>query len=293
MRIKPRYPILLPLLFILVFSFFLNFFIEDKTALKKVDASLLRPSLSLPIVIYHHILTRANMPDSLYISPQELEGDFLYLKVQGFHSIHMKDLIAYVDSNQALPEKPILLCFDDGYLNNYVYAFPLLQKYNMKMVLSLIGKSTDEFSKKTDINLDYSYANWDQIKEMIESGYVEIQNHSYNLHSLKGSRFGASINPGEDFLAYELELSRDIGNFQKYLTQKTASTPTTFCYPFGYISPESDGILKNMGFRASLSSNGGINRIEQNPDALFSLKRNNRPHNISSEAFFKGIYRVK
>lgn len=260
---------------------------------KKVDAGINLTTVKLPIVMYHHILNTSNMPSSLYITPVELECDFKYIQEHGYKAINMEDLIEYVYKNKALPPKPILLSFDDGYLNNYVYAFPLLKKYNLKIVLSLIGKSTDDFTNKSDINLDYSYATWGQINQMLQSGNVEIQNHSYNLHSLKNGRRGCSKNPGEEFADYATILNNDIGYFQNYLMEKIHIKPTTFCYPFGYISKESVIILKNMGFKGSLSSYGGINYINHDPNNLFSLKRNNRPHGISSADFFAKLSKYK
>ena len=59
----------------------------------------------------------------------------------------MADLIAYVRDGTPLPEKPIILSFDDGYYNNYVYVLPLLQQYSARIVLSLLGRNTDDFTE--------------------------------------------------------------------------------------------------------------------------------------------------
>jgi peptidoglycan/xylan/chitin deacetylase (PgdA/CDA1 family) len=253
------------------------------------ESSNTNENIRLPILIYHHVLNTSSMPDTLFVTPQELESDFKYLSENKYNTITMDTLIQYVHNNKSIPDNPIILSFDDGYLNNYVYVFPLLKKYGFNAVFSIIGNSTDKFTQKKDINLEYSYATWDQIKEMAESGIIEIQNHSYNLHSMNGHRVGCSKINGEPLNNYEMDLYQDIGNFQTYLYQKTGKTPSTFSYPFGYISKESVDILKKIGFKASFSSNGGINKITKNPDCLFLLKRNNRPHGISTQNFFKKL----
>ena len=94
----------------------------------------------------------------------------------------MTQLIDYVYDQKELPQNPIILSFDDGYLTTYEYVVPLLKKYNMKIVLSLIGVDTDNFSKTFDNNLDYAHMTWNQLNEMACSGLVEIQNHTYNLY---------------------------------------------------------------------------------------------------------------
>ena len=95
----------------------------------------------------------------------------------------MKEVIDYVNGTGFLPKKPIVLSFDDGYYNNYYYAFPLLKKYNMKAVISIVGKLSDDFSQTPDENPSYAHLTWDDILEMHLSGCWEIQNHSYNCHS--------------------------------------------------------------------------------------------------------------
>ncbi|MBR2038566.1 MAG: polysaccharide deacetylase family protein, partial [Lachnospiraceae bacterium] len=92
-------------------------------------------------------------------------------------------LADYVENGTMLPEKPVLLTLDDGYENNYTNAFPLLKKYNMKAVISLIGK---------DMRL-----NENQLKEKHDSGLVEIGNHTYDLHSISGDVKDADKKPGE------------------------------------------------------------------------------------------------
>ena len=201
----------------------------------------------------------------------------------------MTDLIAYVYENSVLPEKPIIITFDDGHYNNLGYAVPLLKKYNMKAVISIVGKYTDTFSESDEANLNYSYLRWKDIEELMNSGIIEFQNHTYNLHSESNGRMGCSKKLYESEENYRKILSNDIILLQQKFQENTGYTPNTFTYPFGSISKSSLPIIKNLGFKASLSCSTGVNNITKNPDCLYCLRRNNRPSGISTYDFFKKI----
>ncbi len=257
--------------------------------------SITEDGIPVPIIMYHSILKKSPEMGKYVITPNEFENDLIYLKNHGYSTINMTDLINYVYNDGELPSKPVVITFDDGNLNNYIYGKPILQKYQMKAVISIVGKFSEQFSSTytsttpPTSNPDYAYASWEQIKEMSDSGYFEIQNHTYSLHSTK-TRNGIKRIKGEPLEVYSNVLTSDIGMLQDKLTEVTGIRPNTFTYPFGSISKESKDILKNLGFKATLSCAEGINIINKNKeDALFRLKRNNRPHGISSENFFKKL----
>ena len=119
-----------------------------------------------------------------------MEEDLLYLQRQGCTTVVMSDLIAYVQQGTPLPEKPVMITFDDGYYNNYLNAYPLLQKYQMKAVISIIVGETDKYSELDENKENYSHITWDMINEMMESGLEEVPNPSQML--LDGRPEGAS-----------------------------------------------------------------------------------------------------
>jgi peptidoglycan/xylan/chitin deacetylase (PgdA/CDA1 family) len=240
-----------------------------------------KTAICIPILMYHEVkLTKAGKD---VIMPYEFETDLKYLKENGYETIVMSDLIDYVYSGKPLPEKPIILTFDDGYLNNYTNVFPLLKKYNMKIVMSIIGKNTDDFTNIPDDNIDYSHVTWNQINEMISSGLVEIQNHSYNMHTITSARFGCQKKYGESLEHYTQFLSDDIIKLQDELKFYTGYTPSTFTYPYGKVSEDSLPIIKKLGFKASLSCDYGLNLITRDPSVLFGLRRICRSHGYSAQ----------
>ncbi|HEX2927095.1 MAG TPA: polysaccharide deacetylase family protein [Ruminiclostridium sp.] len=244
--------------------------------------------IRVPIVMYHGILQKSKDLGKFVITPTEFENDVKYLKDHGYDSVSMTDLINYVYNDADLPPKPVVLSFDDGFYNNYIYATPILEKYQMKAVISIVGKYSDESTKAADNNVGYSYLTWEQIKNMSDSGYFEIQNHTYNLHMIGSKRRGATKRNGESIEAYKTLLNSDIGKTQERLTKATGIVPNTFTYPYGFVSKDSVPILKEMGFKATLSCDEGVNFIDKNKtDILFGLKRENRPHGISTGNFFR------
>jgi hypothetical protein len=89
-------------------------------------------AIAVPIIMYHEVKTSKLGKDA--ISPYEFESDLKFLQENSYTPITMTQLIDYVYNDAALPENPIILSFDDGYLNNYVYAYPLLEQYQVKIV---------------------------------------------------------------------------------------------------------------------------------------------------------------
>ena len=254
--------------------------------LSPTQASEEADGVSLPILMYHSVLKDKSRAGKYVVSPDTLEQDMLYLKDRGYTTVVMEDLINYVENGVPLPEKPVMLTFDDGHLNNKTYVYPLLQKHGMKAVISIVGEYTELFSNTPDPNPAYAYLTWDDIREMSGSGVVEFQSHSYALHNEK-PRKGAAKKRGENTAAYQKMLTDDLSKLQDCLAQKSGITPTTFTYPFGAISKDSTSVVKALGFKASLSCYEKPNCITRDPDCLYELNRYNRANGLSTEKFMK------
>lgn len=245
--------------------------------------------IEVPIIMYHSILKDPSRSNKYTVTPAVLEEDLKYIKDKGYTTVTIADLISYVYDDKPLPEKPIVLTFDDGHYNNYGYLFPLLEKYDMKAVISIVGSYTDKFTETDEANLNYSYLRWKDIKELMDTGRIEFQNHTYNLHSNTGKRIGTKKIKGETDEHYKNILKDDILKLQQEFEKNTHYTPQCFTYPFGGISNASLDIIKELGFKASLSCEQGINKLTKNPNSLYLLKRYNRPSYISTYNFFQKI----
>lgn len=244
--------------------------------------------IPLPILMYHHILKDPSKHGAYVVSPQEFEDDLVFLKENGYQAITVSDLISYAKENAPLPQKPVMITFDDGYLSTLEYAHPLLEKYNMKAVVSVVASYTEEYSTSCDRHVSYAHLSWEDLRFMSVSGIFEVQNHTYDMHkNKKGERHGAKKVSGESAEEYELEFKRDVSLAQNMLSKNCDITPTCFTYPFGMVSSESEEFVKEMGFCASLSCFEGINYITNDPECFYLLKRFNRAHGRSAKKILK------
>lgn len=250
-------------------------------------------AVELPVLMYHGLIKNPKHQNRFVIHPDIFENDLKYIKHNGYTCIVVQDLIDYIYNDHPLPEKPIMITFDDGYYNNYLYAFPLIKKYECKIVLSPIGKSTDDYSKIKDEHADYSHVTWEHIKEMVNSGFVEIQNHTYDMHSNKRPRIGCTKKKGESLEQYRKNLTQDIMKMQDRVKSETGNFPTAFVFPFGAISKEAPEIIRDMGFKCTFCCEGRLNRITKDPECLYSLCRFIRPNSISTKQYFAKILKCK
>lgn len=249
---------------------------------KTVPASVsVSEGVRVPILMYHIILKNSN-GNKYTVSPSDFEKDLKFLDEHGYTTVFMQDLIDYVYDGTPLPEKPVVLTFDDGYYNNYYYIYPLLKQYQAKAVISVVGTYTDQYSETVDTNVNYAHLSWDNLREMTESDLVEIQNHTYNLHSLENGRKGCQKNQNESSEKYAELLIKDLDKLQNECLEQLGNAPTTFTYPYGFISEESLDIVKSLGFKASLSCEEGMNELERNQEQLYKMKRYIRTPEISA-----------
>ena len=252
---------------------------DDKSAKEEVF---------LPIIMYHSILKDKKLQNDYTIPPTLFENDLKYLTDNGYTTVTVEDLINYVYHGRDLPDKCIMLTFDDGYYNNYYYAFPLLKKYKCKAVISPIASMTEKFTQTQDISVTYGHISDDNIREMVNSGYVEIQNHSYDMHTLT-PRKGVSKKRGESAEDYKNTVTNDITKAQNYLENVTGKKPSCFVYPFGAKSEGTEEIVRELGFVCTMTCTEEPNVITRDKESLFELGRYRRDGKESMEKLMKSI----
>ncbi|MBQ2897135.1 MAG: polysaccharide deacetylase family protein [Clostridia bacterium] len=262
--------------FLMAISVFCMAFAIYILYVKNVEpAGAVKNGKELCVLMYHSILNDKNRAGEYIITPEMFENDLKYLKENGYTTIVTQDLINYVEKNMSLPEKAVIITFDDGYYNNYSYAYPLLKKYNMKGVLSIIGYYTEQYSMQKVLNNNYSHVTWQMLKQMSDEGVFEVQNHSYNLHDLK-KRKGILKQKKETSEEYQKMLKDDLVKNQRLLKINSGITATAFTCPFGAVNDEALSIIKSLGFKATYGCEEGLNYITKDPECLYELKRYNR-----------------
>src|SRR5690606_30612784 len=167
-------------IFILAFSCFVFFSIQN-TGNSNEEATLADPkiglvsnstgSIEIPVLMYHILLPGRN--DSISVDPARFKEQMLALASAGYNTITEAELLDYLEQKAALPEKPILITFDDGYLSNYTEAFPILKELNMKASIYVVASRI--FEDSGSIAGEYPKISWKQAREM--KGTISIQSH--------------------------------------------------------------------------------------------------------------------
>lgn len=255
---------------------------------KNVSAEI---EVKVPIVMYHHITENKAKTGKYVIHTEELENDMKYLSSKGYTAVFVADLINYVSGKISLPDKVIMITFDDGFKSVYKLAMPILEKYNMKAVLAVVGSITQEYTDNNNTNINYSYLTWSELSELNQSGIFEIQNHTYNMHTLllcNNGRNGISKKKGESDIEYKNVIVADLQKMQNELYEKSGIVATAIAYPYGAYSKETLNIIKELGFKSNFLCEEKIPTIIRGDEnSLYNLGRFNRASGIKTEDFFK------
>lgn len=230
-------------------------------------------SAQVPILMYHNLAQEGSGNDT--ISVQRFEEHLAALQDAGYTTITFQDLLAYVEQGTELPEKPVLLTFDDGYESNYTLAYPLLQQYQMKATIFVIGVSMGKDTYKDTGQAMIPHFTQEQAAEMEASGLVAIESHGYDMHEVQGRdpepiRVGILPREDESEWDYAAFLQEDC----QAMTDLLGTTPGVLAYPYGYASELSEVVLHEMGIYATVTIEEKINTIVKGlPQSLRQMGR--------------------
>lgn len=228
--------------------------------------------IQIPILMYHHFDSDPQKTNDVTILPEEFEKQIKYLSENGYTSIISQDLLEYKEGKKEIPKKPVFITSDDGYLSNYEIMYPILKKYNMKATIFIIGERIDNADKPSEA---IPKLNWDNVREMYESGLIDFQCHTYDSHDrvetingLKGNFSSRLIDESEE--EFKKRIDEDIKMNIKGIEENLGYTPVAFSYPFGDTSETSAEILEQNNIKVTFRAEGGV---EENPSKLSLLKR--------------------
>ena len=246
-------------------------------------------SVDLPIVMYHSVLK--SRQSKYVVTPTQIEKDFEAYQKMGYTPVFMREVIDFVDGQGSLPQKPMVITFDDGHYNNMHYVLPIAKKFDFKFVINPVTSFSVFSEEKNDhSNPAYSYLMLNQMAELEKSGLVEIGNHTHNMHKFN-PRYGIKQKSNESTEKYVATLTADIQKAQDLLAANGVTRPTTFAYPFGAYNTTARDTLISIGFRAFLTCNEGVSKVTLgDPASLYSLKRYNRSGNTTTDSFIKKVF---
>lgn len=214
-----------------------------------------RYTKKLPVLLYHHI--SEEVTNDMIVSPGRFEEHMKALADEGYTSVTLDEVISYIEEGKDLPEKAVLITFDDGYMSNYEYAYPILKKYGLNAVIFAVGETYGkDVYPDTDVKI-YPHFGDNEREEMEKSGVIEIQSHSYAMHQNAGLEAGEAY---EDMLIKERENEEEyVRRMQKDLEQwdelMKLSKPKALAFPHGRSDVLTQAILNEHGVKLTFSTN--------------------------------------
>lgn len=264
---------------------------------KKAENQAEIEQTELTVLMYHNVSEEISNPYS--ISPALFEGQMQALKNAGYHTVTFAQVTEYVKTGKNLPEKPIVISFDDGYEENLTVAAPILKKLGMCAEINVIGVSEGKDTYKETGEPMIPHFSAEQAIEWIEEGVIELGSHSYDMHqveSLDGEncRKGVYTISGETEAEYIALFREDFTKSKTALEAATGKAVQVYAYPFGYHTDLTEVLLWEMGIEVTLTVDEGINTVVAGlPQSLRAMKRCNISDEIAAEEIVSYLERKK
>ncbi len=245
-----------------------------------------KETISLPIVMYHHVSKNPASWGPYVVSEDELEADLQWLRSNGYETVSVRNLLDWENGDFIMPEKPCMISFDDGACSTAAYAEPLLARYGFCGVAAVIGTVCEKFSDNGEQDAELSNLSWEAVRELAERGTIEVICHTWDMHRLAPRR-GCSRMKGESEADYRSALSRDLSAFLAESAEREVALTPAIAYPYGAYSRATTEAVRDFGFLAAFTCDETINRLKREEGELLHLGRFNRPHGAAGEKIFR------
>ncbi len=243
----------------------------------------------LLVVMYHSLVTDDRAAGEYVCPISRVEQDFAALKARGYESVSLAQLVDFAQGRGLLPPKPVLITLDDGYRNNLTLLPPLLERYDMRAVIGVVGEYADIYTRSGEDGSPHSCMGWEDVRRAAQCPRLELAAHSYYLHHLS-PRLGAGMKAGEAAPAWRALVEQDTRRLLEAMEARCGVTPLCYAYPYGSIAPGADGLMAELGFRVTLSCREAVSTVQAgDPQSLFSLGRWNRDGRWTTEAFLSRL----
>lgn len=205
----------------------------------------------VPILMYHHIEVppagSGELRRSLSVTPSDFEQQLLFLEKEGYHAISLRDLALHLTRGTPLPERPVILTFDDGYRDNYTYAFPLLRRFGFTATFFLVTAPIDAANP--------DFVSWEQVGEMSRAG-MSFEPHSLDHPDMRDRSV--------EFLVYQVLASKGA------IEERTGEACRFFAYPSGRYDQKAIDVLRSADFWGAVLTEQGATHTT---GTLFELQR--------------------
>jgi peptidoglycan/xylan/chitin deacetylase (PgdA/CDA1 family) len=213
--------------------------------------------VTVPILLYHRISDKGRT--RYFVTVASFRAQMRELHDAGYQTITVTQLAEVIRAGGYLPEKPIILTFDDGFLDVYENAFPILQSYNFQGVAYIITGTLGT-------RLSYGYMQEEELKELAEAGW-EIGSHTISHENLKETRLGAE---------------KEIRQSKEELEDKIGMPVRSFSYPYAVANDWIKARVEESGYEAAV----GVGMLTTHePDRLYFLSRREVTYGTTLAAF--------
>jgi peptidoglycan/xylan/chitin deacetylase (PgdA/CDA1 family) len=204
----------------------------------------LSPRYVVPILMYHRF---GYEKSTLFVTPGNFDRQMSYLKKNGYNVISLDELVRGIKAKRKFKHNTVVITMDDGYEDNYTYAYPVLKKYNFPATIFI---ASDLIKKDKDFMV------WDQVRSMLKDSI------SFGAHT-RNHVYLPSIN-NEKILWDEIAGPREV------IMEKTGFPAWYFCYPTGGFTEKIKGMVEKAGYKAACTTNRGFAKLNKD---LYELKR--------------------
>jgi len=212
-------------------------------------AGFVRSKYMIPIIMYHSVNPVAREDNRLLVvSPETFEKQMRFLKDRRYNVITLEEAAEIISGKKKAPARAIAITFDDGYKDNYTYAFPILKKYNFPATIFIVAN---------EIGVEPDRLTWDLVRAMQQSGLITFGSHSMS-------------HPNLATVVSEEALKNEIVGSKKALEERLGVTVSAFCYPSGRYSAQSRAAVVAAGYKLAVVTNPGKKVPD---DDIFLIKR--------------------
>lgn len=236
---------------------------------------------TIPVITYHSIHDENPENNEYIVETKDFEKMVKGLSEENFTFLDTYSLLNIIENKEKLPKNPVLITFDDGYKDNYKNAYPILEKYNAKGTIFIIGSY---------VGSKGNYLNWDEIQEMADSNVIDIQSHSYNLHDL----FEDGENKGKTWLSAKLKDESDEHYYEKIkndliwnnnlIYEHSSKFPVALAYPGAMTNDIALQAVKDsgisIGFVGANKRASSLDNLDTYEIKRFHVKNNSNVENI-------------
>lgn len=233
---------------------------------------------AIPVLMYHHVSPN---PGLVTVSPETFQAQMRHLSEAGYTTLAAADFLELLQGTGKQVRKPVLITFDDGFLDNYVYAFPVLQSFGLRAGIFAVtgwigeGEVRPCSGDAKEVSLpptpshkackaavrngqaDDVMLRWSEIRRMQAAGVVEVHSHTHS--HVRWDQQYPDTNQRLSAVREDLELSQQ--TLRSYLGQSSAH----LCWPWGYFEPGYQPLATSAGFRAQYTTTKGPNVTGDDP----------------------------